>query len=286
MSSSASRTVLVTGASTGIGEACAVELDRLGWRVFAGIRDPRAGERLAQRASARMVPVQLDVTDSDQIAAAARHIEEAVGPHGLDGLVNNAGVAVPGPLEALAIADVRRQLEINTVAPIAVTQAMLPMLRRASGRIVMMSSISGRLAPPYLGAYAMSKFALEAASDALRIELRRWRIHVSLVEPGSVVTPIWDKAKTTTMRLIDTLSPEMTELYGGEIRTFERLSDEFAAHGMPVSRVVAAVVHALAARRPKTRYPLGAQTRLSAAVFPFLPDRARDWIIRRQLGLR
>jgi len=278
-------TVLVTGASTGIGEACSLELDRLGWQVFAGVRDPQAGERLAARASSRLVPLRLDVTPPAEIAAAAESIGAALAGRPLDGLVNNAGIVVPGPLEAVPLADLRRQLEVNVIGQIAVTQAMLPLLRRSAGRIVMMSSISGRVAPPYLGAYAMSKFALEAAADALRIELARWKIRVSLVEPGSVVTPIWGKARSTTQEISETTSPEIMKLYGQEMRRFDELTGQFAVTGMPVRRVVAAVVHALTARRPKTRYPLGVNTRLSAIVFPLCCDRLRDWIVRKMLGL-
>ncbi|MBN1589683.1 MAG: SDR family oxidoreductase [Pirellulales bacterium] len=280
------RAVLVTGASTGIGAACALALDRLGWRVFAGIRDDEAGRRLAERASSRFVPLWIDVTDSAQIDAAAEQIAETLGDNGLDGLVNNAGIGVLGPLEAVPIDDLRRQLEVNVLGQIAVTQAMLPLLRRSAGRIVMMGSVSGRVASPYMGPYAASKFALEAVTDALRVELRRWKIAVSIIEPGSVVTPIWDKAKTSARRLADTLSPEMMRFYGEEIETFEQVADEFATAAMPVDRVVDAVVHALTARRPRTRYPLGLSARLSIRLLPLVPDRIRDWIVCRAIGLR
>ncbi|MBN2216268.1 MAG: SDR family oxidoreductase [Pirellulales bacterium] len=285
MKNSPDRAVLITGASTGIGEACALELDRLGWRVFAGVRNDPAGQRLGRRASARLTPVMLDVTEAEQVAAVAAMLAETLGDRGLFGLVNNAGVAVAGPLEALSLDQLRRQFEVNVVGQVAVTQAVLPLIRRAAGRIVMIGSLNGRLATPYLGPYAASKFALEAITDAWRIELRRWKIGVSIVEPGTVLTPIWDKAVTNTQELTETIPPEMMELYGDDIRAMQELTAKLVARGMSVSRVVRAVLHALTAGRPKTRYPVGIETRLLIAGAPFAPDRFRDRIIRRFIGL-
>jgi len=168
MSKNVSPSVLITGSSTGIGWACALEMDRRGWRVFAGGRGDDAAGRLRAEGSERLIPLRIDVTEADSIAAAARLIDETVGSAGLDGLVNNAGIAVPGPLEAVPITALRRQLEVNVIGHAAVTQAMLPMLRRARGRVVNISSVSGGLAAPYLGAYAASKFALAAINDSLR----------------------------------------------------------------------------------------------------------------------
>jgi NAD(P)-dependent dehydrogenase (short-subunit alcohol dehydrogenase family) len=279
------RSVLITGASTGIGEACAMELDRLGWRVFAGVRNEPDGRRLAERGSSRLVPVRIDVTDDASIAATGEILDDALGDRGLDGLVNNAGIAVAGPLEAVSLADVRRQFEVNVVGQIAVTQAMLPLVRRAEGRIVMIGSLNGKGAAPYLGPYAASKHALEAVVDSWRLELRRWRISVSMIEPGTVVTPIWDKAVSTTRRLRETLSPKMLELYGDDVETMARITEKLVARGMPVSRVVRTVVHALISRRPKTRYPVGLDTRLLFGVMPFISDRFRDWVIRWVIGL-
>ncbi|NLE37733.1 MAG: SDR family oxidoreductase [Pirellulaceae bacterium] len=280
------RSVLVTGASTGIGEACAVELARLGWRVFAGVRDDDSAKRLTQLVPSRLVPVRLDVTDSAHIAAAADLIAREVGEAGLEGLVNNAGIVVPGPIEALPIAELRRQMEVNFFGSIAVTQAFLPLIRAATGRIVMMSSLNGRVAAPFLGPYAASKFALEAASDALRVELRRWNIHVAIVEPGSVQTPIWAKSKSTAQRISDEATAEMREIYGQDIDAMQRAATSLADGARPVRPVVAAVVHALTARRPKTRYPVGMDAKLAVTFVPLLPDRVGDWIIRRSLGLK
>jgi len=277
--------VLITGASTGIGAACALELDRLGWQVFAGIRDDQSGQRLAEQASPPLLPVRIDVTEAASVAAAAKTLGETLGARGLDGLVNNAGVAVPGPLEALPIDTIRHQLEVNVVGQIAVTQAVLPLLRRAAGRIVMMGSVSGLVSTPYLGPYAASKFALEAITDSLRVELRRWKIQVSIVEPGCVGTSIWDKAESTVQHFSETISPEMVQLYGKDIQAIERMTEKLAGLAMPVSRVVRVVVRALTARRPKTRYLVAPRARLLLPLLPFVTDRFLDWIIRRQIGL-
>jgi len=277
--------VVITGASTGIGEACGLELDRLGFRVFAGVRAEADGGRLRQRSSPRLVPLRLDVTDAEQVAEAAKTVAEAVGPAGLAGLVNNAGIAVAGPLELLPLDAWRKQFEVNLVGQVAVTQALLPLVRAARGRIVFIGSVNGRLAPPYLGPYAASKHALEAVADSLRVELRTWGILVALVEPGTVKTPIWDKSRAAADRLAEDLTPEGKALYGEDIEAMRRATERLAARGVPAERVVRAVVHALAARRPKTRYLLGADNRFILTAFKFLPDRLRDWFVRRALGL-
>lgn len=278
-------TVLITGASTGIGEACALELDRRGWRVFAGVRSAEAGERLRKHASDRLVPLLLDVTSSEQIAVAAKTIEEAVGDCGLAGLVNNAGIVVAGPWELVPLDEIRKQFEVNLFGQVAVTQSLLPLIRAARGRIVMMGSISGKVASPYLGPYSASKHALEAMTDSLRLELRSWGIEVSVIEPGSVATPIWEKARAEADSLSTQITPEMQSLYGEELEQMRRATDRLAAKGMPVQKVVGAVLHALTARRPKTRYPVGGQTKLALGAFRFLADRTKDWFILNDLGL-
>lgn len=277
--------VLITGASTGIGEACALEMDRRGWRVFAGVRSESDGTRVEGQGSERLKHVILDVTDAESISAAKVQIGNALGDDGLAGLVNNAGIAVPGPLELLPIEDLRHQLEVNVIGQVAVTQAFLPLLRRVAGRIVNMSSISGKVSTPYLGAYTASKFALETISDALRTELRNWHISVSLVEPASVVTPIWGKARAAFDEFAIDVPADVVDVYEKDIEAMRRFSDHCERTGMPVKCVVDKVVHALCARRPKTRYPVGAQTRLAFTVFKFLPDRTRDWLVRRDIGL-
>lgn len=281
----AERAILVTGASTGIGAACALGLDRLGMRVFAGVRRAADGAALQREASPRLTAVAIDVTDAGSIAGAARTITAVMGDAGLAGLVNNAGIAVPGPLEFLPLADLRRQLEINVVGQIAVTQAMLPLLRAARGRIVNMGSIGGRMATPFVGAYAASKFALEALTDALRVELRPWRIGVSIIEPGAIATPIWQKSAREGERLRAAMPPEATRLYGQALEALRRGAARSERDAIPPDAVVAAVVHALTAPRPRTRYVIGRRAKVQAAIARWVPDRARDRLLTRVLRL-
>jgi NAD(P)-dependent dehydrogenase (short-subunit alcohol dehydrogenase family) len=272
------KSAVISGASSGIGEACALHLDRLGWQVFAGVRREEDGEALKEKASERLTSLLLDVTDLASIGAACQAVAERVGVQGLDGLVNNAGIALGGPLEFVPIDEQRRQLEVSYLGMVAVTQAFLPLLRAAGGRIVNMSSISGRIALPFIGPYAASKFAMEAASDAWRVELRPWDISVSLVEPGNVETPIWDKGRAYLDDLVGSATPEAAELYDPVVALRERLG----ANSMPVEVVSRAVEHALTARRPKARYLLGREARITA-LLRFLPVRLRDWLITSQL---
>ena len=181
----APRTVVVTGSSSGIGEACALRLVAAGWRVYGGVRSPEAGELLRGRG---IEPLELDVTNAEQIAAAAETVGDS-----LDGLVDNAGIAIAAPLELVPVEELRHQLEVNVIGQVAVTQAFLPALRRSRGRIVLMGSIGGRSALPFLGPYAASKHALEAIADSLRVELRPWGIAVAIVEPASIKSGIWAK---------------------------------------------------------------------------------------------
>ncbi len=277
--------VVITGASTGIGAACARDLDQRGFRVFAGVRSEADGERLRRHASERLAPLRIDVTEPERIAAAAEQVAAAVGEAGLAGLVNNAGILVSGPLELVALDALRRQLEVNVVGPVAVTQAMLPLLRVGRGRIVNVGSISGRVAAPCLGPYAASKFALEALSDALRVELAGWGISVSIVEPDAVRTPIWDK--TLDSRESPAPAPsEAAGLYDEELLALRKATYTMGRTGMPVERVVRAVRHALCARRPRTRYPVGLRAHLAFWAARHLPDRLRDWFIVRAMWPR
>jgi len=283
------RSVVVTGASTGIGEACALRLDELAFRVFAGVRREADREALRGKASDRLMPVLMDVTDAASIASALETIGTAVGEEGLAGLVNNAGIAVAGPLEFLPLAELRKQLEVNVIGQIAVMQAFLSLLRRGHGRIVNMGSISGRMATPFLGAYGASKFALEALTDALRVELRPWGISVSIVEPGSIATPIWEKSKAAAAMIEENLprqvNDRMQKLYGPSIVAMRKAADRIARAAIPADFVAQAVVHALTAKRPKTRYLVGRDARLRAILAKFVPDRVGDTLAVRHLRL-
>lgn len=277
--------IVITGASTGIGKATALHLDRLGFSVYAGVRKESDGAALVQEASSRLVPVILDVTDAATIASALATVAAAAGGRGIRGLVNNAGVAVGGPLEFVPVDDLRRQLEVNVVGQVAVTQAFLPMLRQAKGRIVYMGSIAGRMAAPFLGPYAASKHALEAITDSLRRELRPWGINVAIIEPGSIATPIWEKGQEQQSRIREDLTPEARELYSHALDAMANAVDEFGRKAVPAQKVADAVEHALTAKRPKTRYLVGTDARLQAAMSTVAPDRLADRLITRQLKL-
>jgi NAD(P)-dependent dehydrogenase (short-subunit alcohol dehydrogenase family) len=273
---------LVTGASTGIGKACALHLDDLGYRVYAGVRRESDRRALLQEASSRLQAVILDVCDAVSVSSAIEQIKAGVGQAGLAGLVNNAGISVAGPLEFLPLEDLRRQLEVNVVGQIAVTQACLPLLRLGRGRIVMMSSTSGLFASPFLGPYAASKFALEALSDSLRLELRRWGMAVVLVEPGAIVTPIWSKSLSVARSMRENL-PELAQAnYGDMMDRVELLAKGSAEKGLPAEAVARVVAEALSVRRPRARYQVvrpasGGVRRLLLHT----PTPMRDWLVAR-----
>jgi NAD(P)-dependent dehydrogenase (short-subunit alcohol dehydrogenase family) len=267
--------VVITGASSGIGEACALRLARTGWEVFAGVRTEADAERLRGQG---VEPVVLDVTDPASIAAAA----ERLGAGALHGLVNNAGIAVSMPLEFLPLAELRRQLEVNLVGQVAVTQAFLPHLREGRGRIVNVGSIAGYSALPFLGAYAASKHALEAVTDTLRIELQPFGIEVVIVEPGSIATPMWRKGAEGFQRLAADMPADLGRLYGGRMQAFRRAAAAAAQRGEPAGNVAEVVERALTAERPKTRYLVGRDARRRARV-ERLPDRLRDRVYERVL---
>lgn len=272
---------MVTGASTGIGRAAALRLDASGWRVFAGVRREEDAASLREAGSERLAPLMLDVTDAGQIAAAAARIEEFAGPAGLDGLVNNAGIAVPGPLETLPIGDFRRQIEVNLTAHVAVTQAMLPAIRKARGRIVFITSIGGLMAFPMFGAYHAAKFGLEAVGDVFRQELRPWGISVSIVEPGSIATPIWERGDREVDAIAARAGDGHDDLYGEAIEAGREVARKTGARGIAPEKVATAIEHALSARRPRLRYLVGADARGQAFVAKFLPTRLVDWLVAR-----
>ena len=279
------RSVVITGASTGIGEACALRMDRLGWRVFAGVRKEADGLALKANASDKLTPIMLDVTEQQTIDASAELVTAAVGESGLAGLINNAGVGVGGPLEFIEVDELRRQLEVNVIGQIAVTQAFMPLIRKSTGRIVNMCSIGGRMATPFLGPYKASKFAMEALTDSLRQELHPWGIHVSIIEPGSISTPIWDKSKAAIDELKETLPEQAMMLYGETVEAVEKALIKFEAAGIPPDEVAKFAEHALTARTPKTRYVVGRDAQLQRMLVKWAPDRVRDMLVRSQLGL-
>jgi len=279
------KSVLVTGASTGIGRATALRLDARGWRVFAGVRKEEDAASLREAATAQLEPLMLDVTDAGQIAAAAERIGAETGEAGLDGLVNNAGIAVPGPLETLPIDDFKRQIDVNLNAQVAVTQAMLGRLRTARGRIVFITSIGGLMAFPMFGAYHAAKFGLEAVGDVFRQELRPWGISVSVVEPGSIATPIWERGEAEVDVIAGRAGDGHRDLYGEAIDAYREVARKTGERGIPPEKVAARIEHALSARRPRVRYLVGADARGQAFASRVLPDRLVDWIVARVTGM-
>jgi NAD(P)-dependent dehydrogenase (short-subunit alcohol dehydrogenase family) len=282
-------TVLITGASTGIGRATALRLAAAGWTVFAGVRDPAAGERLlAEAVAGQVIPLTLDVTDAGQIELARARVQEesarAGGSQGgrLDALVNNAGIGVGGPLELVSPEDLRMQFEVNVFGQVAVTRVLLPALRAARGRIVLLSSIGGRVSVPYNGPYAASKHAIEALGDALRGELYSSNIQVSLVEPGSVKTPIWGKAQDTAKGL--EIPPDLQEQYGRVPAAFAKVLTDTERRGVSPERVAATIERALTTRRPRARYLVGRDARGMVIAHALLPSGAFDRVLRRVLG--
>ena len=281
------KTILITGASTGIGRAAALALLAQGFRVFAGVRSDRAAETLRGAAPAgivaRLETLHLDVTDAAQIRSARERVEAVVGAEGLWGLFNNAGISVAGPLEHIPIERLRRQLEVNVTGQVAVTQAFLPLLRRARGRIVTTGSNSGYFATPCLAPYCISKYAMEAFSDALRRELRPWGIAVSLLEPGAVATDIWQTSTLEFQEFLRNPPSGMIESYGGLLDGISRAARHAVRRAASVDVVTRDVIHAFTSRRPKTRYRMGPGS-ISRKWQSYLPDRWLDAMVAKKLG--
>jgi NAD(P)-dependent dehydrogenase (short-subunit alcohol dehydrogenase family) len=287
--------VLITGASTGIGEATALRLAGAGWTVLAGVRSDEDGARLVAKASSGLIePIALDVTNFEQIRQAAGRVSELGGggessPGRLDALVNNAGIGYGGPLELLHPDDLRKQFDVNVLGQVAVTQALLPALRAAhtqrgtGGRIVFMSSVGGRVAMAFTAPYAASKHAIEALGDALRVELASSNVQVALVEPGSVATPIWDKARETGDQVV--VPPQLQKEYGNVPAAMDKALKDTAKRGVPAEQVAQTIERALSARRMKSRYIVGRDARAMIIARGLLPDHVFDRVAKRVLGV-
>lgn len=274
--------ILVTGASTGIGLACALQLTSAGHQVFAGVRTERDAGRLDDLGASLLRPVLLDITRPDQIDAVAERIARE--PGGLRGVVNNAGVARGGPLEYIPVDAWRDQFEVNVFGQVAVTRAMLPMVREAGGRIVFVGSIGGKLATMMMGPYNASKFAIEAIGESLRAELRPWGIHVSVIEPGAVKTEIWEKGRAQADQLERELPPEALTRYAAHVAAIRKGIEMQAKGGVEPAKVAEAIDHALFSLRPKTRYVVGGPARVQSAMVRGLPDTWREAVVRRFAG--
>ncbi|NJL06632.1 MAG: SDR family NAD(P)-dependent oxidoreductase [Chloroflexaceae bacterium] len=273
------RTVVISGAARGIGRATALLLDWQGWHVFAGVRQPAAAVALQQAASPRLVPLLFDLTDPASLERAAATVAQHVGGQGLHGLVNNANIIMPGPLEYLPLAAMHQQLAVGLVGQLALTQQMLPLLRQPPGRIINISSGSGRLVRPLLAAYSSTKFGLEALSDGLRMELAPWGVRVIVIQPGAIATPAWE----ATIRHLDTtiaaLPATGRQHYGTALQRLQAALQATLPHRTPADRVAALIAHALETPRPRTRYTVG-YGGWRDVVLARLPDWLRDDLLR------
>jgi NAD(P)-dependent dehydrogenase (short-subunit alcohol dehydrogenase family) len=273
------RSVLVTGASSGVGRACALQLSEHGFHVYAGVRREEDGESVRAAAKGLLTPVMLDVTQSAAIEAAAAMIREESGD--FYALVGNAGITIAGPVELLPIDMIRTQFEVNVFGQLAVIKSFLPLLRRSHGRIVIVGSILGKFSLPFLAPYSASKFALEAIADSLAMEVGQWGISVTLLEPGNVATPIWQKAERRALETIDDFPDPGRELYRERIGAFHRYTTQAAMTGIPPDRVAAVVRRALAARKPRSRYAIGWDARILGRCAQLVPGRLRRLIVQR-----
>ena len=278
------RWVLVTGASSGIGRACALHLDSLGFRVLGTVRREADAAQLCESSSDRIIPLMLDVTDEASIAAVAQQVGRVVGPAGLYGLLNNAGVGFIVPLEAVSLADLRAVFEVNVFGAVAVTSALLPLLRLARGRLVSVSSIASLFAVPFHGPYSATKTALNTLSDTLRLELRPHGVHVSIVICGSVATRIWTSASEWSARLADDYPPEIRDAYFEDFRRVRAYAMRSARAGIPPEQAARVISRAFTDSRPRIRYHVGPDARLFAVADRLLGRRLRDRVLLRSIA--
>jgi NAD(P)-dependent dehydrogenase (short-subunit alcohol dehydrogenase family) len=272
--------VLVTGAARGIGRAITLRLAAAGWDVIAGVRSEADGDEFLKASPGPSMTVPLDVTDESQVAA----LDGAL-PAQLDAVVNNAGVVVGGPIEAVPVSELRRQLEVNVIGQAAVTQVVLPRLRASRGRIVFVSSLSGRVATPLTGAYNASKFALEGMADAMRMELAPWGIRVVLVEPAQTDTDMWRRADADLDDSVAALSREHRELYAKHIAGFRKTIPRSQRMAKPVDTVAATIEKALTAPRPKARYVVGTGPWVQALMAKLTPTPMLDRLLSAGTGV-
>jgi NAD(P)-dependent dehydrogenase (short-subunit alcohol dehydrogenase family) len=273
------KNVLVTGASSGLGRACVLYLAEKGYHVFAGVRSAADGESVRAASIGKVDPILLDVTQSTMLETAVRHIRNDGA--GLYGLVNNAGITVAGPIELLPLESIRMQFEVNVLGQLALAKAFLPQLRDNHGRIVLMGSILGKLALPFLAPYSASKFALEAIADSLAMEVADQGVAVSIVEPGSISTPIWAKTKERTRETLADVSDTDWEHYRDQVDSFERYTARAAANGISPRHVAVTVERILGARKPRSRYAVGWDARILGRMAQLIPARLRQALVRR-----
>ena len=273
----ARKAILITGASSGIGKATALALDRGGFQVIAGVRKKTDGEALKAEASDSLKYLILDVTDVDTISNAVDEVSAIVGEDGLYGLMNNAGIIVAGPLELIPLEQFENQMRVNVFGLVAVTQAFLPLLRKGQGRIVITGSESGKNSLPLFGPYCASKHAVEALADALRIELRKFDIHVSLLEPGSVDTVLWEKTHQGLRQVAENLKKDEAKLYRRDLIALEKLTNVQARMAIPAEKVAKAAVRTFQCNRPRARYVIGLDARMIILANKLTPTAIKDW---------
>jgi NAD(P)-dependent dehydrogenase (short-subunit alcohol dehydrogenase family) len=281
----AAQSVVVTGASSGIGLQTVRLLVEAGFHVFAGVRDDDAEISVGSISGDLVTPLRLDVTRDDSIDACRAKVEDTIGTTGLRALINNAGIGVGGPLEYLEPGELRRQFDVNVFGVVSLTQAFLPSLRQGRGRIVNVGSLAGRMAFPLVGPYSASKFALEALSDCLRVELRRAGIKVTLVEPGFVLTPMHDKGLATDRAVFDALPEAGRSYYRSASKKRFETHEQLLKHGIRPERVAQVIRSAVLAARPRARYVVGTDARLFLAMKALLPQRLQDRLLAALTGL-
>ncbi len=289
--------VLITGASTGIGKDIALRLASLNYTIIAGIRNEKDGKRLLKEAgsfSDNLLPTQLDVTstsDMDRLLETHQFLLES---RGLSALINNAGIAVGGPMECLPLHRFQAQMDINVNGVLTMTQACLPYLREKNARkpqqntiasrIINISSIAGLSTIPFMGAYSASKHALEAISNAFRMELKPWGVHVVLIEPGPIATPIWEKSLDSAEGLTKGIPPEKLELYNASLKKLVNVTQKSAKNAIPVHHVTDVVLESLTHKKPKARYLVGKSAKLRHRL-RFLPDHWMDYLVLKKIGI-
>lgn len=277
--------VVITGCSSGIGRASALHLDRLGFKVFAGIRKIEDAESICRAASASLIPLTIDITDKDSISSAVKTVTQILDGQGLAGLVNNAGATFVSPLEFMPWEDLLQQVKLNLLGHMAVTKAFLGLIRRRRGRVVNIGSIGGVQPVPFLAAYDACKAGMHAYTDSLRMELRAQGIEVVLVIPGHVATPIWGKTGGKGASSLESITGEGRAIYGPMIDAFMQTVRKMGQGGLPAKAVAEVVARGLTAAKPKTCYFIGRDARLQSFLSKIVPDRVRDALVLRALGI-
>ena len=274
------KAILITGSSTGIGKACALYLDKIGFKVYAGVRKQADADSLKEEASDKLSPIILDVTDAELIENAVGIIEKENDGE-IFGLINNAGIGLTGVVEVIPVDEVRKLMEVNVIGLLALAKAMIPLLRRSKGRIINIGSPSGLIALPGASAYAASKFAVRAITDSLRVEVKSFGVQVILVSPGPTDSEIWEKGKAYKKEMRKNVKPEIVEHY----KTFAKFGDKIEKElkTMPADVVAKVVAKALTSAKPKYYYNVGSDSK-GAAFFAKLPKRLTDWMILKRIN--